>query len=50
MPDSPAPKVTDLIRREADVSEANQDVVAAGALRQVADEMDNSKNGSVRRS
>lgn len=42
------PKVDDLIRREADVFEANQNPVAADALRQIADEMDNTKNGSVR--
>jgi hypothetical protein len=47
MPDRPKPKVTDLIRREANVAEANQNPVAAHELRKIADEMDNSKNGSV---
>lgn len=47
MAEKPKPKVDELIRREADVAEANQNPVAAAALRQVADEMDNTKNGSV---
>jgi hypothetical protein len=47
MTDQPKPKVTDLIPREANVAGANQNPVAAHALRQVADEMDNTKNGSV---
>ena len=43
----PRPLVTDLVRAEADVAEANQNPVAAHELRKIADEMDNDKNGSV---
>lgn len=39
--------ITDLIRGEADHSEANQDPVTAHELRRIADEMDNDKNGSI---
>jgi hypothetical protein len=48
MADNKQPKVTDLLRREADVYEANQNPVVADGLRQVADEMDNDKNGSAK--
>lgn len=39
--------VTDKIRDEAAALEASGDQATAAALRQVADEMDNDKNGSI---
>ena len=48
MAENKPPKVTDRLRQEADVFEANQNPVVADGLRRVADEMDNDKNGSVK--
>lgn len=48
MPRNDDPSIIDLIRREADNAEANQNPVVAHDLREVADKVEGAKNGTPR--